>query len=222
MAFILFIHVVFGTAAVILGFFSLTSKKGAKAHRLVGKGYVLTMLIMAASGLLAALIKSQIINVFAALLTCYLVLTAWHAATSKRIIFDKWVITPCLSILLVGLCAMAAGLMALDSVDNQFAGFSHVAYFFIGGIALLGGLLDSYILLKNTLSEKQRLVRHIWRMTFSYFIAAGSLFTGPGASAFPESIRNSGVLGIPEPLILIVMLFFIAKTFLQSKKTKRA
>lgn len=221
MSSVMFIHVVFGTLAVLLGSFALFSKKGTKFHRTAGKMYVVTMLLMAVSGLLAAIAKEQMINVFAALLTCYLVLTAWHAAIKRQIENDKWVVWACLSMLVVGISGCVLGIIALYSAEGGFAGFSYVAYFFIAGVALFAGLLDLYVLITKRLSEKQRQVRHIWRMSFSYFIAAGSLFTGPGASAFPESIRNSGILGLPEPVILIVMLFFVVKTFLATQKKKR-
>lgn len=218
--FILMIHVVFGTVAVCCGGIAMISKKGNRPHRLAGKTYVVTMLIMAASGLTAALYHNQMINVIAALLTSYLVITAWHAAKYKSIEQDKWVRLPFVCIVLVGVGGCSMGVLALYSANQAYAGFTHIAYFFIGGVALFAALLDAYILVKGRLTQKQRMIRHIWRMSFSYFIAAGSLFTGPGATSFPESIQNSGILAIPEPLILIAMLYFIAKTALATKKTK--
>ena len=212
MTIILFIHVTFGTLAVLLGFLAITVRKGSKLHRKAGKGFVLTMLVMALCGGIMGLQLGQTINVMAAGLTCYLVITAWQAATTQQVVRTPFSIVGFVFILSVALTGFIIGFQAMNSPEKTVAGFDYVAYFFIASIALLGGILDSYMLIKKRLNGKQKLVRHIWRMSFSYFIAAGSLFTGPGAKAFPEYIQQTGVLDFPEPLILVFMLYWIVKT----------
>jgi hypothetical protein len=49
-------------------------------------------------------------------------------------------------------------------------------------------------------------------MCIGFFIAAGSAFTGPGASAFPEVVQRSGILSLPELTIVLLMLFWLWKT----------
>jgi hypothetical protein len=54
-------------------------------------------------------------------------------------------------------------------------------------------------------------------MCIGFFIAAGSAFTGPGASVFPDAVRNSGVLSLPELTIMLLMLFWLWKTLRQPR-----
>jgi len=49
-------------------------------------------------------------------------------------------------------------------------------------------------------------------MCIGFFIAAGSAFTGPGASAFPQAVQDSGILSLPELTIMLLMLFWLWKT----------
>lgn len=221
MSMVVLVHVFFGTLAVFSGFIAMCSSKGNKWHRAAGKGYVISMLLMAIAGALAAAFLSQTINLIAAALTSYLVLTAWHAAKKPVMERGKFSITACFTILCVSIASLWVGWLALQSPEGAYQDFHFSAYFFLGGISMFAFILDGYLMLKRTLSPKQRLVRHIWRMMFSYFIAVGSLFTGPGSSAFPDMIQNSGVLSIPEPLVLLFMLFWVGKTLWGGKPKPR-
>lgn len=221
MSIVIFVHVLFGTLAVLSGFIAISAGKGNRRHKAAGKVYVLTMIVMAVAGALAAFLLSQVINLFAAGLTCYLVLTAWHAAKHPIIKKDRFSVIANLFILLISISALSVGYTAMQSADGAYQSYHYAAYFFIGGVSGLAAVLDAYLLIKGNLNTRQRLIRHIWRMTFSYFIAVGSLFTGPGASAFPDVIRESGVLSIPEPLVLLVMLYWIGKTFWDGRAKKQ-
>ena len=48
-------------------------------------------------------------------------------------------------------------------------------------------------------------------MSFGFFIAAGSLFTGPGSKVFPELIRQTGILSAPEAIIALLMVFWLVR-----------
>ena len=55
-------------------------------------------------------------------------------------------------------------------------------------------------------------------MCIGFFIAAGSAFTGPGASAFPEAVRDSGILSLPELIIVLLMFLWLWKTLRPSQR----
>jgi hypothetical protein len=149
-----------------------------------------------------------------------LVITAWHAVRYKKITSTLFCYLASAFIFVIAVTGYFIGWQAMSAADGYLSGYHYFAYFFIASIALFSGLLDCYLFFKGCLNGSQRLTRHIWRITFSYFIAAGSLFTGPGANAFPEFIQQSGVLEIPEPLILIVLLYWVTKTKWKARKAK--
>src|ERR1022692_5020033 len=52
----------------------------------------------------------------------------------------------------------------------------------------------------------ERIVRHLWRMCFGFFIATGSFFLGQ-QQVFPAWLRGSSVLFIPALLPLVLLIF---------------
>ena len=97
-----------------------------------------------------------------------------------------------------------------------FAGENYLFLAAMSGVALAG---DLNRLIRNAGSRKHLVAMHLWRMLLGFFIAAGSAFTGPGASVFPDSIQASGVLSIPELMIFALMIFYLVKIFVFSKTT---
>ena len=74
----LFLHVVAGTVALFAGTVSMSSRKGARTHRVAGTVFFVSMLMMAAlADYLAVAIPGQIPNLFIGTFTIYLVATAW-------------------------------------------------------------------------------------------------------------------------------------------------
>jgi hypothetical protein len=51
--------------------------------------------------------------------------------------------------------------------------------FFMGSVMLLAGAGDIRMLLRGGVFGTKRIARHLWRMCFGLFIAAGSFFLGP-------------------------------------------
>jgi hypothetical protein len=51
--------------------------------------------------------------------------------------------------------------------------------FFLGSVMLLAATGDARMLLGGGVRGAKRIARHLWRMCFGLFIAAGSFFMGP-------------------------------------------
>jgi hypothetical protein len=51
--------------------------------------------------------------------------------------------------------------------------------FFMGSVMLLAGAGDIRMLVRGGVFGVKRITRHLWRMCFGLFIAAGSFFLGP-------------------------------------------
>src|SRR5262249_12969315 len=152
-------------------------RKGFPRHALVGKVFVSSMLMMASAGVTLAVMRSQLTNILGGTLTFYLVLTAWMTARrgdrEKTVALD-WA---ALSIALVaGLGEMGLGtLVAMGSVA-KVPGVPLAAYFIFSGVMLLGAAGDIRWMVSGGAFGTKRLVRHLWRMTFAFFIATGSFF----------------------------------------------
>lgn len=208
-------HIIFGTIAVLAGGVALTVRKGGPLHRKAGATYFWSMLIMAAAGAILSLVKPQMITLLAALFTGYLVLTARTAFKKTNCRQYRWAMIVALAVALAGI---GWGLEAQFSETGLKHGYAAENYFFFGVLGLISACLDMNAFFRKGLTYKHRVGRHLWRMCFSYFIAAGSLFTGPGATAFPEAMRASGILDLPEPLILLLMLYWLGTTLITWRK----
>ncbi|HEX3578936.1 MAG TPA: DUF2306 domain-containing protein, partial [Thermoanaerobaculia bacterium] len=165
----LIVHIAGGVIAVVTGFLALIVKKGSRLHRRSGDVFAISMLFMAAAGAYIALRKSQPFNVFAGTLTFYLVSTAALVVMRKpkqkrRLEF------------VFMLVALAAGITALVFALRTHAKSSVIGYSIFAAIALLSAAGDLRMLIRGGVAGAQRLVRHIWRMGFALFVAAGSFF----------------------------------------------
>ena len=69
--------------------------------------------------------------------------------------------------------------------------------FFMGTIALLAAFGDLRMIRGGALDGPRRLARHLWRMCFGLFIAAGSFLLGQ-------------MKFIPEPVRIVPLLFAVA------------
>ena len=222
MSFLMMIHVLFGTIAVLAGFVAMCAPKGKQVHLQAGKTYVVSMLLMAFAGGVTAVFLPQAINVFASLLTCYLVLTSWRAGHQQCVTRGRFELVAFSGIFLVTtLCLGVAGYIVFTDAEDLH-GFGADAYLTIGLMALVATLADINLLVRGKLVGKQRIIRHLWRMCLSYFIAAGSLFEGPGMKAFPPIIQDSGALAIPVPLVMLFTLYWLIKMQLPKRRSPLA
>lgn len=214
MSTLMLFHVVTGTLAVLSGALALFSVKGSRPHRSAGTVFVLTMLAMASAGTVIALQMPLLIAAMAGVFTCYLVLSGWATVNQHRS-GVRWInrLQP------VAAFAIAAtgfyfGWQASLQTDGLYQGYQAPSYYFFAILALLGGLFDIEFALRTTLSAGRRLARHLWRMCMGLFLATGSLFTGPGAQAFPQSWQGSAWLSLPENTVLVIMLLYLIQQML--------
>lgn len=162
-----------------------------------------------AGSAIALMVDGQFIAFLAGLLTVYLVVSGVLAVASKA----QRAARAALFVISSGLALWFYSLawVSSQSAEGVYLGYGAGPYIFLGSMALLAAGGDLYALLTMPLARPACLSRHLWRMCFAFFIAAGSLFTGPGATAFPEAVRASGLLSVPEPLILLVMLAWLVR-----------
>jgi hypothetical protein len=105
------------------------------------------------------------------------------------------------------------GLRVLHSASGKINGLPPTPLFVFAAIIALSVLGDVRMMFMHGLQGRHRLVRHLWRMSFSLFIASGSFFLGQ-AKVIPKPIRILPLLAIPALLPLVLMLYWVARVAL--------
>src|SRR5688572_20593125 len=100
----LFVHILAGTVGLVAGYVALYAAKGATIHRKSGMVFVYAMITMAVGGLSIAVVRSVApeINIPAALLTSYLVITALTTVRDSALGSRLWAVGFMLIALAVG------------------------------------------------------------------------------------------------------------------------
>lgn len=212
---ILAAHVSMGVLAVAAGATALIAPKGRPVHIHAGRIFVVAMGLTSAVGAALGLVRVETfyITFHAGVLALCLLASGWLAARARSGVLGpgSGIIGAVNLINVVSLVVI--GVLAARS-EQSFRGFPAEDYLVLGGMGLVAAGGDATLLWRSHLGKRRRIARHLWRMCLGFFIAAGSAFTGPGAAAFSEAVRQSGVLALPELAILLLMVFWLARTLL--------
>lgn len=211
---ILLAHVTLGTLAVIVGAIALGSRKGRKVHVSAGRVFVVSMGVASVLGAILGALKYEAfwITFHAGILGATLVASGVLAVRIRAPGVKRWFIAIAGLNFLNAAALFIAGWYATTLPDGRLFGFAAEDYFFLFGMAAVAFAGDARVVFGTLISDRHRIAQHLVRMCIGFFIAAGSAFTGPGDSAFPEAVRNSGVLSLPELTIVLLMLFWLWKT----------
>jgi uncharacterized membrane protein len=217
---ILLLHICAGTIGVLSGFVAVFLRKGSRWHRIIGNVFFIAMLALGASGAYMAVVKSQVPNVLAGVLTCYMVATAWMTARRRECepgIFDRVAL---LTVLAVAATESALGFEAIASPTGMKFGYPAGPYFIFGAVALLAATGDVRMLVRRGISGTQRTARHLWRMCVALFIASGSVFLAR-AHLFPSLLQKTGTLVLLSFLPLALMVFWLIRIRIARPSSKR-
>ncbi len=210
---ILIIHICAGVVGVLSGAAAMSFRKGSRPHRVGGNLFFVAMLVMGSSA-------AYLGNVVGGLFACYLVATAWLTARRREgetSIFD-W--AAFLFALALGVVLVTHGVRLATGTVAPKPGVPVGMIFFLGSVALLAAAGDLRMLVRGGVFGRQRIVRHLWRMCFSFFIATGSFFIGQ-PQVFPAFIRRTNILFIPGILPLVLMIFWLIRVrFTKAYKSK--
>jgi len=216
---LLVLHVGAGILAMLAGALAIVFRKGSQGHRRAGNVFVICMLSVSAIGSYLGFVKGEMDNFTGGIFAFYLVATAWATARQRENKTWKldWSAPPIAlafaAINFVWGVEVARGQTAVK--DQSHAG----AYFFFGALALLSASGDVRVLLRGGLSGTQRLVRHLWRMCFGWFIATISFFLGQ-QRVFPAWLRGSYVLVVLAFLPLLFLIFWFIRVRLTNTYQK--
>lgn len=210
------IHVAAGGLAIILGAVALSAKKGGTLHRRSGLLFVYAMLVMGFSGSILGFRNSPTDgNVMAGLMTLYFVGTALTTVRppspwTRRI--DAAALTMVIGL---ALAAVVGGVKAFNSPLLSPGGVPYrtigVMSFVLATAMFLAAAGDVRILRFGMPRGGPRLARHLWRMCFALFIAAGSFFSirERVAKILPEPFTTGPMRALPFLLLFGAMFYWL-------------
>lgn len=207
---ILYLHIGAGGVGLVAGAAAFVFRKGSDLHRLAGKIFAVSMMLMAFIGACVApfLPIPERASVVAGALTFYLVLTSWSAVKRKPGRVDRFDYAVLVASLGIVLASVYLFWLASKSPGGQLDGqpaAAFVMFLIIGGLAAVG---DLRLIVNGGVSGATRVARHLWRMTVALFIAANALFLGQ-PQVFPQAVQASGVLNLPALLILALLVYWL-------------
>ena len=188
------IHIAAGGLAIVLGAVALSVKKGGTIHRRSGLLFVYAMLVMGVSASILSVLKGRDVgNVFAGVLTAYFVGTALTTVrpVSSWTRFINAVALTVAVVLAAGCVFSGARLINMPGLDSGGVSFrtSGVMSLIIAAVLFMAAAGDVRTMRFGMPRGGPRLSRHLWRMCFALFIAAGSFF----------SLRERVAHVLPEP-----------------------
>ena len=206
------IHVAAGGLAIVLGAVALLVKKGGTIHRRVGLLFVYAMLVMGASAAILAFRKSPTDpNILGGFMTVYFVVTA---LTTVRPV-SPWTrrINGAMLAIPIGLALLdiVGGVKAFNSPSGFLNGVPFLMYFFLATALTLAATGDVRIMRFGVPRGRPRLARHLWRMCFALFIAAGSFFSVRArvAKVLPEPFTTAPMRALPILLLFAAMFYWL-------------
>jgi uncharacterized membrane protein len=203
MRMILLVHILGGALGLLTGYAALYATKGASLHRQSGLLFVGAMLTMAVTGMLISAVdgRAPIINIPAALLTLYLVVTALTTvrpvAWASRAVDRAGML---LGLALGGAC-FALAISAMGRGGPAAGAVFPLVLF--GSIALVAGEGDRRAIRAGGLRGAPRLKRHLWRMCFALFVASMAFYLG--GNRLPEALSGPAVRAVGVLLPIVVM-----------------
>jgi len=206
------IHIVAGGLAIILGAMALLAPKGGWLHRRSGLLFVFAMLTMGLTGSTLALHKSWTnANVLGGFMSAYFVVTALTTvrpvtAWTRRLDYAALAVAIALASV-----EIAMGRTALANAGGTISGVPFFMLFFLATITSLAAAGDIRVLRFGPPRGGARLARHLWRMCFALFIAAGSFFSirARVARVLPVPLTTPTMRALPVLLVFVAMFYWL-------------
>ena len=206
------IHIAAGGLAIVLGAVALSVKKGATLHRRSGVLFVCAMVIMGTTAsILEYLRRPAATNVIMPLMSVYFVGTA---LTTVRPV-SPWTrrLNVAALAVAVGLAVVdiVAGVKAFNSPRGSLNGVPFLMLFFIAAVMIVAAAGDVRIMRFGVPRGGPRLARHLRRMCFALFIAAGSFFSirARVAKILPEPFTTAPMRALPILLLFGAMVYWL-------------
>jgi hypothetical protein len=212
------VHVGAGMTGLTAGTIALIARKGGYVHRRAGSVFVAAMVIMAIlAGYLAVAVPDQLVNLFVAAFTLYLLTTAWMTVRRKpgsAGLFESIA-------LIIGLCLcapfailsiqLATGMTPTFKSAVPFKGPVLMAVYTATAVLALAAIGDARVVFGGGISGAPRIARHLWRMCLGLTMATGSAFTNGFARLLPGPYHVPPAFFYPQFVPLAVLLYWMIR-----------
>ena len=211
-------HILAGALGLLSGYIALYSSKGGPLHRRAGMAFVWTMLPMGAFAIVLAIArgKAPALNTASALLTASLVITAMTTVRPPTRLSRRLDLAAMITLFTIAAASVPLAIAGFASGSRLRMAQAFPLLLF-GGIALAAARGDWRVRRAGGIQGSARLKRHLWRMSFSLFVAAMSFFLGQ-AKVFPEPIRITGLLALPVYVVLATMAWWLWRMRTRAKR----
>jgi hypothetical protein len=229
---ILLAHICGGTLGLLSGTAAMTFRKGSPRHVLAGKVFVASMLTMGAVAVYLAITRHQPNNIGGGIFTFYLIGTAWLTARRRDGETSRFDWVALLIPLALGVLTWLSGISVVRRGASSQDGVPVAMTFFMGSVMLLAAAGDVRMLVRGGVLGAKRIARHLWRMCFGLFIAAGSFFFG-GANRplrllstvglgqhLPRALFSIGLYLVLTILPLVLLVFWLVRVRFMSTYKK--
>jgi hypothetical protein len=230
---ILLIHILAGSVGLLSGTAAILFRKGSPRHVLAGRIFVASMLTMGALAVYLAILRHQLNNIGGGILTIYLIGTAWLTARRRDGETSRWDWAAFLIPLALGIFTWMNGIQVVRSGATSQDGVPVGMTFFMGSVMLLAAGGDLRMLVRGGLFGAKRIARHLWRMCFGLFIAAGSFFMGPSnrplrllsrvglGQHLPAALFSTALYLILTLIPLILLIFWLLRVRFSSAYNRK-
>jgi hypothetical protein len=206
------IHVAAGGLAIVLGAVALLVKKGGTIHRRSGLLFVYAMLVLGTSASILGFRKSPTdSNVPAGFMTAYFVVTALTTVRPVSLWTRRLNVAALTVAVGLALIDIVGGVKAFNSPRGFLNGVPFLMLFFLATVMILAATGDVRIIRSGVPRGAPRLARHLWRMCFALFIAAGSFFSirARVATILPEPFTTAPMRALPILLLFGAMFYWL-------------
>jgi hypothetical protein len=181
------------------------------------------MLTMGAVAVYLAITRHQPNNVGGGILTFYLIGTAWLTARRRDGETSRFDWVALLIPLAIGIFSWMIGIKVVRSGADSQDGVPVGMTFFMGTVCLLAAAGDVRMLVRGGVLGAKRIARHLWRMCYGLFIAAGSFFLGPSnrplrllsavgiGQHLPSALFSTSLYLILTVLPLVLLIFWVLR-----------
>ena len=205
---ILIVHICGGVVGLVSGTAAMCFRKGSPRHVLAGRIFVASMLTMAVGATYLGIVRHQPNNTGGGILTFYLIGTAWLTARRRDGETSRFDWVALLIPLAIGILNWMTGIKVLRSGHSSLDGVPVGMILFMGSVCLLTVAGDVRMLVSGGVFGAKRIARHLWRMCFGLFIAAGSFFLG-GSNRPLRLLSTVGIGKYLSPAIFGTTLYVV-------------
>ena len=210
------IHIAAGGLAIVLGAVALLARKGGTVHRRAGLLFVYAMLVMGATAsIIGFRISLTDSNIGTGFLTAYFVVTALMTVRPASSWTRRINVAALTVVVGLALATIVGGVKNVNDPGLSTGGVPFrtigVMSFFLATVMILAAAGDVRILRFGLPRGAPRLARHLWRMCFALFIAAGSFFSirERVARILPEPFTTGPMRALPILLLFGAMFYWL-------------